>query len=66
MKTEYKDLNEIVQAISQENRALREELLRVKHALAWYASVNNWRSMAIHSDKGGMARKTLNYGQPEF
>ena len=63
---EYKTVEEVIQAISVENKRLRDEIERLSMELAWYGSFGTWQTGKANMDRGQRARAALNFGKPEF
>jgi len=66
MKMKYENINEIVEAISSENKRLRTEITRLEESLAWYGNMGVWESGKAQKDRGGRARQALSFGKSEF
>jgi len=60
------DIQAIIAKIKEETETMRDRIMDLEMALAWYGSRDNWRAMAVHSDKGDRARSILNKGREVF
>jgi hypothetical protein len=60
------DIREIIAKIAEENKKMRDRIQDLEMAMAWYGSVENWRAMSVHLDKGDRARAILNKGREAF
>jgi len=52
--------------LMEENKAMKERILKLEMCLAWYASSENWRRFYVQSDKGERAKSILNKGRELF
>ena len=66
MKMKYKNINEIVEAISSEYKRLRTEITRLEESLAWYENQGVWESGKAQKDRGSRARQAVSFGKSEF